>query len=76
MAACSVCRVEMGWEPPSGVCSEACLRRGQGFAPPAAPVVCFCCRKAVAVRAVRDVGLMKYPACAACAKVIESMGGA
>jgi hypothetical protein len=30
---CAVCGVEMGWDKPSGVCSQACLEKGQGFAP-------------------------------------------
>jgi hypothetical protein len=30
---CDVCGVELGWDRPSGVCSETCLRVGQGFAP-------------------------------------------
>ena len=35
---CSVCGADLGWDRPSGVCSEACLRIGQGFPAP----VLFC----------------------------------
>jgi hypothetical protein len=28
---CHVCGTEIGWDSPSGVCSTACLRKGQGF---------------------------------------------
>jgi DnaJ-class molecular chaperone len=28
---CSVCGTDIGWAAPSGVCSEECLRNGQGF---------------------------------------------
>lgn len=30
---CHVCKADMGSDRPSGVCSEACLRTGQGFPP-------------------------------------------
>jgi hypothetical protein len=30
---CNVCGKDIGMPAPSGVCSEACLRKGQGFAP-------------------------------------------
>ena len=38
MPACHVCREPMTSDPPSGVCSERCLRRGQGFPEPAPEV--------------------------------------
>jgi hypothetical protein len=28
---CSVCGREIGWDAPSGVCSNECLAKGQGF---------------------------------------------
>jgi len=28
---CSVCGKDMGWDRPSGVCSDACIYGGQGF---------------------------------------------
>lgn len=28
---CHVCKKEIGWDAPSGVCSEECLRKGQGL---------------------------------------------
>lgn len=28
---CSICKKDMGWDAPSGVCSSECLSRGQGF---------------------------------------------
>lgn len=31
---CAVCKVDLGWDAPSGVCSAACLYKGQGFAVP------------------------------------------
>jgi hypothetical protein len=31
MYPCQVCGKDIGWDAPSGVCSEACLRKGQGF---------------------------------------------
>jgi hypothetical protein len=33
MAHCNVCGAPMDWAPPSGVCSQSCLRAGQGFPP-------------------------------------------
>lgn len=30
---CVVCKCDLGWDRPSGVCSEKCLREGQGFEP-------------------------------------------
>ena len=40
---CVVCGDDMGWDRPSGVCSEACLYRGQGFEPPVRKVPCPAC---------------------------------
>lgn len=34
---CCVCGTDLGWDRPSGVCSEACLRKGQGFPPATEP---------------------------------------
>lgn len=34
---CAVCRTDIGWDAPNGVCSVDCLNRRQGFVP-AAPV--------------------------------------
>lgn len=31
--ACRGCGADLGWDRPSGVCSEACLRALQGFPP-------------------------------------------
>lgn len=28
---CSVCKADIGWDAPSGVCSTECLNKGQGF---------------------------------------------
>jgi hypothetical protein len=31
--ACNVCGTDLGWNRPSGVCSQACLHEAQGFEP-------------------------------------------
>lgn len=33
MKNCNVCKRPVPGDPPSGVCGEACLRKGQGFQP-------------------------------------------
>ncbi len=36
------------------------------------PVSCFCCRKAIAVKIIKDCGFRTYPACAFCIRIMES----